>query len=210
MGRSVGRCTLMVVMTLMSGVLLPLVDLQLFSFEVSGSYGEGLGEDEYKELRVLSGHSDTVDVLAFSQDERYLATGSADGTVFIWDTLTWKTVATLTGHQQGISALMFYPDGRYLVSTSSDAIGFEYDVMLWDMESQIEINIISEGAWNALDLSPDGRYMAIGSSEGTVDLMNISSGAIEDTFPISMDFSPTVSFSHDGSKVAIGWGCWGS
>ncbi len=71
-------------------------------------------------LRTLTGHSEVVRSVVYSPDGRYLASGSQDKTIKIWEVATGKELRTLTGHSNSVFSVAYSPDGRYLASGSSD------------------------------------------------------------------------------------------
>lgn len=68
----------------------------------------------------LIGHLSGVLVLAASPDERFVASGSYDQTIRIWDTKSWQCIKILKGHGGGIKCLSFTHDGSMIISASSD------------------------------------------------------------------------------------------
>ena len=79
----------------------------------------------------LSGHGNSVTSLAFSPDGRWLATGSADTTVRLWDMHAPDPSAdplTLRGHAEEVTAVAFSPDGRWLATGSKD-----HTARLWSL-----------------------------------------------------------------------------
>ena len=69
-----------------------------------------------KEVKTLRGHSDDVNSLSYSPDGKYLASGSWDNTIKIWDVLTGERVKTLGGHIYSVNSVCYSPDGKYLAS----------------------------------------------------------------------------------------------
>ncbi|MBI1929536.1 hypothetical protein HYR99_35480 [Candidatus Poribacteria bacterium] len=72
----------------------------------------------YPELKTLTGHSKSVQPVAFSADGRYLASGSADNTIKIYEVGSFRELKTLTGHSEAVFSVAFSADGRYLASDS--------------------------------------------------------------------------------------------
>src|SRR5262249_24884063 len=63
--------------------------------------------------RVLLGHSDSVNSLAFSVDGKWLVSAGEDGSTLIWDTESGKQVATLLSVRGGDDWLAGTPDGLF-------------------------------------------------------------------------------------------------
>jgi WD40 repeat protein/serine/threonine protein kinase len=89
------------------------------------------------ERRTLKGHQGYVWKVTFSPDGRYLASGSWDSTVKVWDLEAPESAepVTLRGHAGFIRSLAFSPDGRRLASASGYAGNGEikiWDAALWD------------------------------------------------------------------------------
>ena len=90
----------------------------------------------WKLTTVLSSHLGWVRSLAFSPDNQYLATGSADRTIKIWDFPKASVGAdqalklTLTGHVSPVRGLAFSDKYPYLFSCAEDK-----QVRCWDLET---------------------------------------------------------------------------
>ncbi|BGP19953.1 hypothetical protein JCM10213_006730 [Rhodosporidiobolus nylandii] len=60
-------------------------------------------------------------VMATSRDGQYLAGGTPDGRVFVWEVASGNLIITVDAHYRAVSVLEFSDDGAALVSGSEDA-----------------------------------------------------------------------------------------
>ena len=55
--------------------------------------------------KILKGHTDSVNSIAFSLNGKYLASGCCDRTVKLWSVEFQKELATLTGHNACVTSI---------------------------------------------------------------------------------------------------------
>lgn len=80
--------------------------------------------------QVLSGHEHDVNALAFSPDDRLLASGDAEGGTRLWDVASGDLLQALD-QGRGVYGLAFRPDGRRLASA-----GFDGLVWIWGVPGE--------------------------------------------------------------------------
>ena len=123
-------------------------------------------------VQTLEGHTAAVTSVAFSPaDQRnpagkYLATGSKDRTVRIWETRKGKLLARLNGHGHWVLGLAYSPGGDILASASRDGT-----VRLWypKVGREEQLTLEGGGGWmTAVAFSPDGKTLAATCSDKTV------------------------------------------
>ncbi len=120
-------------------------------------------------LETTAGPSDSVIQVAFSGDGEQVAGVSQYGTVALWDSSSFNSIAGFQGHMQGAHGVAFSPDGRTLGTgggTDRDA------VKLWHLSTHRELMTLpAEGSlFRIVIFSPDGQWLATRSMEGKLYL----------------------------------------
>jgi WD40 repeat protein len=101
------------------------------------------------------GHRWYVDAVAFSRDGRYIASGSTDGTVIVWETSSRLRLRVLRGHDNGILSIAFRADGRQLLTTSAD-----FTTRAWDLATGSELGRLTSfrSGQDWLAVTPEGLF----------------------------------------------------
>ena len=178
------------------------------AFSPAGQYlavASGIGVWIYevatsRALMLLPTASSVLSV-SFSPDGATLASGSADGTIRLWDVATGDPIAALEGHTDGVWSVSFSPDGATLASGSWDET-----IRLWDVATGDPIAALeghTDGVWS-VSFSPDGATLASGSADGTIRLWDVATGDPIATLEGHTDWVLSVSFSPDGATLASG------
>jgi len=160
-----------------------------------------------------------VRCVAFSADSKYMVAGSyqnnGKNTLLLFDVQTWDVIQSfdgpkndIDGSYMNISSVAFHPSGEYIIVGSPQY----HHVMVCDAKSGAIIRTfdgLSDG-FTYVAVSPDGRYLAAGSSNkerliyhSNCLLWNLQTGALikdmEFGFPVSC-----ITFGPNGKYIAIG------
>jgi len=160
---------------------------------------------------ILTGHTNTIHSLSFSDDGQSLATGSSDTTVRIWD-LSGLTAGedavgitesqVLEGHTDTIYAIDFAPGGLLLVSGSDDDT-----MILWERTDDgtfAEKAVLAEHTDDigAAGFSPDGFYLVSGGYDARLLLWDGATGEFIKAIDEDMGHSiTTLSFPPEADRV---------
>ena len=153
------------------------------------------------ELVVQTGHSSRVTCAVFGPDGSWIASGSADNTIKLWDTTSGRELRALVGHKNWVKSLAVSSNGRLIASGSNDET-----VKLWNVSSGQELYTLGSfgGSVEALAFSPDHRWLASGSKSGTVKIWDVESDREVRTISSIADDIATLAFSGDGKRLAVG------
>jgi WD40 repeat protein/DNA-binding SARP family transcriptional activator len=140
-------------------------------------------------VATLSGHSGQVVAVAYSPNNRLVATGSTDGTARIWDAQTGKELLVLRGHNATVDGVAFTPDSRRLITASEDGT-----VRVWDIThagSRDWLTLSADRGGVASVAYPDGRrILTSGACDGKTKLWNAQTGALISTIATAIARQP--------------------
>jgi WD40 repeat protein/uncharacterized caspase-like protein len=172
-------------------------------------------QQQNKESKIWQGHVKTV---AFSANDRLIASGSEDGRVLLWDGGTGAFLRQLAfpGGMVGgaaINSLSFSPDGKWLLFASAMEGCQFYEVdsgkEFWDgklldkPESRFFSNVKRADCSGGVAFSPGGQF-AVASYNNMIHLLDPRTGKTSNTLQSSGTTVHTTGFAKDGRSIA--WG----
>ncbi|MFO0968312.1 MAG: protein kinase [Gemmataceae bacterium] len=165
-----------------------------------------------KMRRELHGQVKPITCMAFSPDEKLLATGSQDNSVILWDVASGRQVAAYRGHATEIVAVAFSADGKQLISVSRDGVMKTRDAT-HDPEA---LTLKCRLCYHAV-FSPDSRYLAAAAGhpskkDWTGMVWDAATGEEAEVFGDDKEEIWQLAYSPDGRSLAaaryqgnVGW-----
>jgi WD40 repeat protein len=173
--------------------------IRIYNLDRVLSAGSILDVDSYC-LQVLRGHTNWVFSIAYSPNERRMASASADGTVRIWDLATGECELILR-HEHWVIRTIFSPDGRFLVVS-----GMSGTIYVWDTISGQLVRTLdghSDWVWS-IDTSTDGKTLISAGEDRTIRVWNLSTGLCTTVFRAHQDRIWSISLAPDDRHLVSG------
>ena len=148
----------------------------------------------------LAGHSQTITALAFSPDSRFVASGSRDRSVRIWDVASGAS--SVLRNVGSVEDLAFAPYGNRLGVATKGVAPKNGELLIFALGSGVDARMPEEpestfdsggGAATAIAFGPRGRRLLSGSTEGLIHLWDLISQTKVAT--VDCGLSPVLSLS---------------
>jgi WD40 repeat protein len=111
-----------------------------------------------KLITTIKAHSDYINSIRVSNNNRYIVTASNDQTVKIWDLKKKKLLETLQGDKSLINSIDISKDENYLLTSSHDN-----KARLWNLENEQLIKEFNVKNIHFASFSGNSRYIVFGS-----------------------------------------------
>ena len=116
----------------------------------------------------MNGHAEAILATQFSPEGRYLASGSGDTTVRLWDLTTESPQATLEGHKDHVLVIAWAPNGQYIASGCKKG-----QIILWSGSTGKQIGAALKGhssfitglSWEPLHINGQARKFVSSSKD---------------------------------------------
>lgn len=157
-------------------------------------------------VATLSGHTDQVSRLIISKNGRYLYSASYDQTIAVWDLETKTLIRSIKAHAGPVRDISVTSDARMVASCSNDGL-----IRIWDLSTGLKLyELPYEGDCNAVAISSDGEYLAVGGENGYVRQWTVKQRQPRtDLIPIK-DRVWSLEYIQDDQKIFVGMenGAW--
>ncbi len=132
-----------------------------------------------KLLHLLDEHTNSITAVAFSPDGATALTGSLDGTARLWDVKTGKQLHVLHP-TSGVREVAYSPEGTTVLTVANNFS----ELQLWESTTGKQLKVVKgynlfcsvSFIFCSVSFSPCGKFLCVGSKDGTVRLLDIKTG----------------------------------
>lgn len=150
---------------------------------------------------LLTGHEAEIHTVKFDPTGKYLASGSFDKRILLWDTFgDSANFGVLQGHKNAVVDLQWSDDSRHIYSASADA-----SASMWDVSELRRVRRYTEhqSFVNSCSLSRTSQLLLSGSDDKTAKIWDSRTKKSTHTFEHKYQVT-AVCWSQDGEQIFTG------
>jgi WD40 repeat protein len=141
--------------------------------KAAATMGEGTGL-----IRTFTGHTQSVNGVAFTPSGNYILSASGDSSVRVWDFASGEEKQRFEGHRGSIRDVALDPNGIWAISVAGNRQHekvAEWTVCMWEIATGKELHRLSGRGPSMMSVavSRDGRRALFGNYDGTVWLYDV-------------------------------------
>ncbi|MEM9120562.1 MAG: NB-ARC domain-containing protein [Cyanobacteria bacterium P01_F01_bin.56] len=142
-----------------------------------------------------------ITAVAFSADQIQLATGSSNGDIFVWSSLTGNFLKCFYGHDGWVRTISFSPDGKLLASGGDDT-----NLRIWDIQNGKCIYKFEahNSSIRSVVFHPNGKQLASGGGDLKIYFWDLDSKQCTHIFDGHESWIRSIAFSSDGKILVSG------
>ncbi len=162
---------------------------------------DAVGSNPLAEIRHPLGAITTV---IFGHGGDWLATGSLDGFVRLWNTKNWSELVSPMSHGDSVGALALDPRSSRLASAGAGGLVRIWEPTLGRALREMRWQSEDENAMiRHLAFSPDGSLLSVVSGDGWVRVFDLNSGA-QALKPLKLESAGVeAAWANDGQILAV-------
>lgn len=135
--------------------------------------------------------------MSISEDNAYVAIGTGNDKVVIWDIEAGIPLLILEGHEDWVNYVGFFNDTT-IISSSVDNT-----VKKWNIQSGLEISTtkLYSGGFYSINFSADGSKLASGSGNGYLDIWDPTTGVFLDGYRPHLGSISKLMFTQNDERI---------
>lgn len=141
-------------------------------------------------VRSYDGHVGSVNSVKVTPDSKHIVSAGSDQTIKIWKLETGELLRSLPA--PSVFTVAVTSDGKYVVSGGGD-------IKIWDLARGVLIRSFDGGSGVAL--TPDGRHVVSGKADNTIELRDLTTGALVRSFAGHQESIYQVEVTPDGRYI---------
>lgn len=149
-----------------------------------------------QDVELLSGHGGPIKGIAVSPDGISALTASFDYSVGYWALEDTENPVWLEDHRAAVNAVIFVDNLR------AASAGDDFDILIWDLKTGASLTQFSghQGKIISLNVSPDGKWLASASWDGSIGLWSLDDLTLHKLIPTGSNVNDVV-FDPDSSTL---------